>query len=81
VQLLQIIYFQNTSFRHRLKKNGFLPAFAKLAIKYRPGRRNTGHLATLQRGQKCLFHNNIIVNFMVYQDRVKQIVYSLFHYI
>jgi len=27
LQLLQIIYFQNT---------GFLPAFAKLAIKYRP---------------------------------------------
>jgi len=30
--------FQNT---------GFLPAFAKLAIKYRPSRWNTGHLATL----------------------------------
>jgi len=29
--------FQNT---------GFLPASAKLAVKYRPGRWNTGHLAT-----------------------------------
>jgi len=32
--------FQNT---------GFLPASAKLAVKYRPARRNTGHLATLLR--------------------------------
>jgi len=31
--------FQNT---------GFSPAFAKLAVKYRPGRWNTGHLATLR---------------------------------
>jgi len=30
--------FQNT---------GILPATAKLAVKYRPGRWNTGHLATL----------------------------------
>jgi len=30
--------FQNT---------GFLPVSAKLAVKYRPGRWNTGHLATL----------------------------------
>jgi len=30
--------FQNT---------GLLPAFAKLAVKYRPGQWNTGHLATL----------------------------------
>jgi len=30
--------FQNT---------GFLPASAKLAVKYRPGRWNTGRLATL----------------------------------
>jgi len=30
-----------------VQNSGFLPAFAKLAVKYRPGRLNTGHLATL----------------------------------
>jgi len=34
--------FQNT---------GLLPASAKLAVKYRPGRWNTGHLATLMAQQ------------------------------
>jgi len=29
------------------QKNGFLPASAKLSVKYRPGRWNTGHLAIL----------------------------------
>ena len=40
LELLQCIYFQNTD---------FLPASAKLAVKYRPGRWNTGRLATLPR--------------------------------
>jgi len=38
LKLRQIIYFQKT---------GLSPASAKLAVKYRPGRWNTGHLATL----------------------------------
>jgi len=43
------IDFQNT---------GFLQAFAKLAVTYRPGRWNTGHLATLflyMRGSKRIY--------------------------
>jgi len=44
LKLRQITYFQNT---------GILPATAKLAVKYRPGRLNTGHLATLVRRRSC----------------------------
>jgi len=44
--LLQCIYFQNTSGTD-LQNTGFLPGSARLAVKYRPGRWNTGHLATL----------------------------------
>jgi len=40
LKLGQIIY---------LKKTGFLPASPKTAVKYWPGRLNTGHLATLLR--------------------------------
>jgi len=41
--------FQNT---------GFLPAFTKLAVKYRPGRWNTGRLASLVIGEYFISHEN-----------------------
>ena len=47
LKLRQIIYFRNTGFEYWFSKCRLLPAFAKLAVKYQPGRWNTGHLATL----------------------------------
>jgi len=32
------MYFQNTGLRHQFSKYRFLTAFAKLAVKYWPGR-------------------------------------------
>jgi len=40
-------FFQNTGSGADFQNTGFLPVSAKLAVKYRPGRCNTGHLATL----------------------------------
>jgi len=38
---------EHTGFRHFILNTGFLPDSSKFAVKYRPGRWNTGHMATL----------------------------------
>jgi len=51
-ELQRIIYFQNTGFKDWFPNTGLLPASAKLAVKYRPDRWNTGHLTTLCGGRR-----------------------------
>jgi len=55
LQLLQIINFKISASGTGFENTGFLPAPAKLAVKYRPGRWNTGHVATLLTSQELLY--------------------------
>jgi len=47
LKLRQIVFLKIPASDTDFQNTGLLPAFAKLAVKYRSGRWNTGHLATL----------------------------------
>jgi len=52
LQLLHIFIFEIPAAGTDLKNTGLMPTTAKFAVKYRPGRWNTGHLATLLWGRR-----------------------------
>jgi len=47
LQLLHILIFKISAAGTDLKHTSLLPATVRFAVKYEPGRWNTGHLATL----------------------------------